>query len=306
MEKIKLEIHEKKRNGSYGTLGMPFLINSLRDSDLFEVGYHNETFKTARDFRSILLLCNGKKVCVDFWEYPAPTYTSGAYNYGFDLIVKIQDRNIPIKKVHRYLNRKKMLPKSIEELTEYKSKIVPWTFFPSRIFEKYVGKEDELIKDQVEVDKLGFFCGKAWKCRNKIMSKLSEQGIETWKSDQGNRRGGRKLKDDEFINYMRRSKYGIVLAGRASMVTDQKNRREVDYMMMKKPLLLNYKPYYYNEFVEGKHYIYIDDNTDLKTLEDRYNIEEIAKNGHQWYLDNVRPKQAAEVFRKILKDKLNV
>jgi hypothetical protein len=46
-----------------------------------------------------------------------------------------------------------------------------------------------------------------------------------------------------------------VLAGRASMVTDAKNRREIDYMMLKKPLLLNYKPKYYDEMIEGKHYI---------------------------------------------------
>jgi hypothetical protein len=138
------------------------------------------------------------------------------------------------------------------------------------------------------------------------MDYLKAQGIETWRSDQGNKRRGRPLSDDEFVRHMKRSKFGIVLAGRASMVTDAKNRREIDYMMLKKPLLLNYKPKYYDEMIEGKHYIYFDQETDLKDLENRYNIEEIAENGYQWYLRNVPPEAAAKTFRQILSDKLDI
>jgi len=163
----------------------------------------------------------------------------------------------------------------------------------------------ELAKD-VEVDKFGFFCGKAWKCRNGIMKHLRDQGISMQTSNQGNKRSGRPLDDKEFVKYMMGSKYGIVLAGRSSAVTDAKNRREMDYMMLKKPLLLNYRPKYYNPLEEGKHYIYFDEKTDLQSLENRYNIKEIGENGYQWYLDNVPPEGAAKTFRKILKERLDI
>ena len=306
MDKVKVEINRVQQNGHYGTLGMPDLLGAIKNSDLFEIGFHDVMIKTARHFRGTTLFCNGKKVYLDFWEYPTPCYTNAIYDYNFDLIIKIQDRYVDINKVHEYLNRKKMLPKSKEELQSYRDKICPWTFFPSRLFSQFVGKEDELLSDPKKVDKFGFFCGKGWTCRNKIMDHLKKNDIEVWKSDQGNKRTGRPLSDDEFRHYMATSKFGIVLAGRGSMVTDAKNRREIDYMMIKKPLLLNYKPKYYNELVEGVHYIYFDEKTDLNDLENRYNINEIAENGYQWYLENVPPEAAAKTFRTILKDKLDI
>jgi hypothetical protein len=305
MEKIKLEINRKQQNGHFGTLGMPFLLDVLKNSDLYEISLHEYFLKTARDMRATTLFANGKKIYLDLWEYPTPCYTKNAYDAEFDLIIKVQDMDMGTKRAHRYLNRKKMLPFSMEEIQAYRDKIEPWTFFPSRLFTKYVGKEDELNESPPEVDRLGFFCGKAWKCRNKIMASLSEKGLDVRKSNQGVK-GGRKLTDEDFIDYMKKSKYGIVLAGRSTAVTDCKNRREMDYMMLRKPLLLNYHPYYYNKLVEGVHFIKIDENTDLNDLENQYNIEEIGENGYQWYLENVRPDGAANVFRQILKDKLNI
>ena len=66
---------------------------------------------------------------------------------------------------------------------------------------------------------------------------------------------------------------------------------------------MNYKPYYYNELVPGKHYIYIDQNTDFNNLEKMYNIDEIAQNGYQWYKDNASEIGAAQSFLQIMKDK---
>lgn len=306
MEKIKISLNKNQHNGYAGTLGMPELLGALKSSNLFEIDYHDYMLKTARDMRGTTIFANGKKIYLDFWEYATPTYTENTYNANFDLIIKIQDCDVSNERSHRYLNRKKMLQKSFDEIKAFRSKIVPWTFFPSRIFASYVGKEDELNKERVEVDRLGFFCGKSWNCRNKILGSLAKKGIETRLSDQGDKRKGRPLTDDEFMNYMKRSKYGIVLAGRSTAVTDSKNRREIDYMMLQKPLLINYRPYYYNKLKEGVHYIYLDENTDLDSLEKMYNIDEIGKNGHQWYLENVRPEGSANVFRSILKEKLNI
>jgi len=305
VEKIKLGINKKQLDGYGGTLGMPYLLNALKNSDLYDMFYHEEALKVTRWYRATILQCAGKKIYLDLWEYPSPCYSLGVYNYDFDLIIKVQDCHVSTKRVHRYMNRKKMIPKSLEELQVFRDKFCPWTFFPSRLFTKFVGREEEL-QQEVEIDRLGFFCGKNWKARHKLLPELEKQGIEVIRSDQGLKKTGRPLNDDEYRDYMARSKYGIVLGGRSTVVTDKKNRREIDYMMMKKPLLLNYKPYYYNPLVEGKHYIYIDEDTDLKDLENRYNIKEIAENGYQWYLENATPEGAAKTFRKILKEKLNI
>jgi hypothetical protein len=190
-----------------------------------------------------------------------------------------------------------------ESLQEFVDKMVPWTFFPSRLCDPYVNKEEELFCDEIE--RVAFFCGKPWKCRHNILESIGNQGLEVIKSSQ-EKRSGKPLTDDQYIDYMRKSQYGIVLKGRASPVTDFKNRREADYMMMKKPLLLNYKPTYYNDFVDGVHFIYIDEKTDILKLEESHDIKKIAENGHQWYLDNMQPKGAANVFRQIMKDRFDI
>jgi hypothetical protein len=66
---------------------------------------------------------------------------------------------------------------------------------------------------------------------------------------------------------------------------------------------MNYKPFYYNPLVPGKHFIYMDEDTDIKNLENLYNIEEIAQNGYEWYKENASPMGAAKTFLKIMKDK---
>jgi len=299
MNKPKLLIH--KNVG--GTLGMDHIFPALIESDLFEVGYHDEFLNTTRGVRGTIVYFENKKVYIDFWEYPTPTFTNAVYKEKFDLIIALQCNNVTLSRAQRYLKRKRMMNLEDSEMKEYLSKIVPWTFFPSRMFVPYIGREQDLFCNDIE--RVGFFCGKSWKVRGKISKSLQGQGIEIIHSSQERRRG-RPLNDKQFIRYMQTSKYGIVLGGRASAVTDQKNRREADYMMMKKPLLINYHPFYYNQLENGKHFILIDEETDLNSLEERYNINEIAENGHQWYLNNLTPTGVANVFRQIMKEKLNI
>ena len=131
---------------------------------------------------------------------------------------------------------------------------------------------------------------------------LVRQKIEYRESDQSFK-NCRPLSDKEYVQYMAESKYGIVLPGRVSWFTEGKNRREIDYMMMRKPLLLTYTPYYYNELKPGIHYIKIDPETDISTLENDYDIDQIAENGFQWYKENASPLGAAKVFKQIMDDR---
>jgi hypothetical protein len=196
--------------------------------------------------------------------------------------------------------KKNILQKiSAEERAVFFDKIVPWTFFPSRMVKQFISKE----LDPHPVTTFGFFCGKKWRSRGKIYEVLEKQGIEIIASSQ-EIRAGRPLKDDEYIEKMRNSKFGIVLRGRAAHLTQAKNRREIDYMILRKPILMNYEPYYYNPLIPGKHFILIDEETDLKSIESMYNINEIAENGYQWYLNNASPEGCVNVFLQIIKERL--
>ena len=66
---------------------------------------------------------------------------------------------------------------------------------------------------------MGFFCGKGWHCRLKAVNNLKKSGIEVIGSDQAEQ-DGKTLTDEEYLDKMKSSKYGIVLAGRATAITD--------------------------------------------------------------------------------------
>ena len=230
-----------------------------------------------------------------------------AYNAGFDLIIKLQHRHSlnNNEELERVCQRKHILTASlnIEERRKYRDKFAVWTFFCSKMMLPFWGKEDMI--QPVPIERLGFFCGKTWKSRGAMLAKLQKEGIEIIHSSQETP-GQKPLTDQEYLHRMKSSRFGIVLGGKASHLTECKNRREIDYMMLTKPLCLNYKPSYYNPMVEGRHYIYLDAKIDLKNLENQYNIDEIARNGWQWYQDNASPAGITKTFLQIMREKLNV
>jgi len=299
--KPKLALNKIDVVSTYNTLGMAELLGYLINSDLFEISYHNERIRAGKGERGALLYYNDKRIYVDFWEYAMPSYTGEAYNAKLDLIIKLQDSDMSPEQYERNCLRKNTFTNlTKDQRLEYWNKIIPWTFFCSRMMKQFIGKEDEI--QPVPIERLAFFCGKEWKCRHGMRDKLRKDGIE-WNSSSQEWRTMTPLTDDEYIHKMKSSKYGLVLHGRASHVTDSKNRREIDYMMLKKPLLLNYKPYYYNPLIAGKHYIYIDEKTSCVELEKLYNIDEIAKSGYEWYKENGSPSGSAKTFLQIMNDR---
>jgi hypothetical protein len=300
--KPTLKINQKDLKNPLCTLGMSEILTYLLKSGLFNVEYHDERLKGLKCERATILYCNEKKIYLDFWEYSAPTYTDIVFDYNFDLIIKLQH----LKVTHDIFNqicikRKLFLNHPEEERQKFLDKVVPWTFFCSRLMRQFVGNEDNIIKEPTEI--LGFFCGKGWKCRHGMEKRLIQDGVVEYIHSSQEEKHKRPLSDLEYIRKMKTSKYGIVLHGRHSFLSNCKNRREMDYMMLKKPLLLNYRPYYYDPLIEGKHYIYIDEKTDLKNLENIYNIDEIAANGYEWYKNNASPMGLSNMFLKIMKDR---
>ena len=281
----------------WGTLGLKELLTFLIDSNLFDITYHNEKFSVMRGERGSTLYYNSKKIYLDLWDYSTPTYTDQIFNGNFDLVIKLQHPLMSEGVFEAACKEKNMFQSHTkEERLLFFKKIIPWTFFCSRMMRPFIGMEDLIPPEPIE--RFGFFCGKDWRCRRVIKEKLIRENIPYLISDQET--NTLPLKIEEYLHWMKTSKFGIVIHGRGAMGAEGKNRREIDYMMLKKPLLINYKPNYYNPLVEGKHYIYIDSNTDFKKLETMYNINEIANNGYQWYKDNASSKGVANTFLQIM------
>jgi len=300
MEKLKLKLNSNTLRSTGSTLGMRDLLGGLANSDIFEISHHTESISTMRGDRATIIYCNDKKVYLDLWEYPTPSHSMEIYNSNFDLIIKVQHSPCDFNTYNNYCNRKGIMkPVSVEDKKIYWNKFVPWTFFPSRLMFNYVKPE------QFEIKQLGFFCGKPWKCRHGMIKALPQQGIECIDSDQAFR-SGRPLSDEDYLKKMETSKYGIVLRGRSTKLTDCKNRREIDYMIMRKPLLLDYEPNYYNPLIKGKHYILIDEKTDINSIDKLYNVDEIEKNAYEWYLNNASMEAIPKTFFQIMTEKLKL
>jgi len=301
MNKPVLEINKNDIANPLMTLGMTEFLRYLEGSQLFDVKYHNLSIKAMRCERAAIVLFNGKKIYLDFWEYNTPTYSEEVYDYNFDLIIKLQHKQMDDARFLKTCHKRNILTKRTdEEKIAFSKKIVPWTFFCSRPIYKYLKKN--IPFPILPVEQLGFFCGKMWRCRKKWTNKLIKEKFKVIESN-NELKCGRIINDEEYAAEMIKSKYGIIIKGRSSHLTEGKNRREIDYMILKKPLLMNYKPFYYNPLIPGKHFIYFDENTSLQDLESKYNMNEIVNAASEWYENNASPEGVVKVFVQIMKDK---
>lgn len=293
---LKINLSQIGHHG--GTLGYDYIVNALKDSPLFDVQDHSDAVNPVKGTRATILYFNGRKIYLDFWEYSAPTHTEEVLNANFDLIIKLQHKMVTSKGYINYLRSKRIF-EGIQDpvLINFHKKIIPWTFFPSKSMFPYIDKEQELVS--LPTEQIGFFCGRNWKARHGMKARLDQEGIRYI----CNEVEGARISDDEFMHLMLSSQYGIVLPGRSTYISDSKNRREIDYMMMRKPLLISYRPYYYDPLIEGIHYILIHEKTNFKELENMYNIKDMVENAFQWYQRNATPSGIASSFLKIMSDK---
>lgn len=298
-----------------GTLGMDYILGILTNSELFNTEYHTDHLKTQRGERACIIYFEDKKIYLDFWEYYNPTHSKEAYDANFDLMIKLQHHKFSLDDYHNRCRRKNVLQHvSKEEREVFYKKIVPWTFFPSNDMLHYM-KLNNCVDGPVESlpeKQLAFFSGKNWKGRHfwfDLLDKQNDDNMVLLRHD-GNARHQKRgnnvyIRDvNEYLDLMRSSKYGLVLAGRGSMLTQAKNRREIDYMIMKKPLVINYDPYYYEDFVEGTHYIKLTKDTVIKDIENNYGVDKIAENAYDWYKRNASRHGVARSFLYIMESEL--
>lgn len=283
-------------------LGCSYLLRQLIKSNLFDIYYHNDVVgnkNASKAHLSSIIYYNGFKVLLDLWEFPTPTHTSHIIeDNSIKLIIKLQHRwhTYSAERYVRWCRSRNFCDHiSDERLFYFWRRIVPWTFFPSPLFEKDI---EEGIEYETNIDdnNVCFFYGRPWACRQMWFGWLEKQNIEyntSWKQN--------FVTPKNFKDLMLTCRYGLVINGKGHFLTDCKNRRTVEYMYLRKPLLLTHRPLYYNKMIPGYHYIPLTLNTDVKNIEDEYNVKEIAEHGREYFDDNFSSKGVATTFLQILK-----
>jgi len=285
----------------YTTLGMNYLVGSLMGSGIFEVGNHEETVEVPKGHRAIIIYLNDIKIYLDFWEYIYPAHSVKVYEQNFDIIIKLQHRCMTPEYYLQQCKEKKILVElSNNQKLEMFSKIVPWTFFPSQYLIDYASKlgstPDNL--EPIDTEQIGFFCGRNWRTRRRWNGRLGKSGFKMF-AHGGNNMENRPLEHDQFMHLMRSSQYGLVLPGRSSRFTEAKNRREIDYMLLKKPILMPYTPNYHNPLIPNKHYVLIDRHTKYDRLEARFDFDKMVEDAYEWYIQNASPYGVVKTFLEI-------
>ena len=297
--KIKISINRTQANSIKG-LGLPLFFHALKTSDLFDIDYHDETCGERHRTLQTLFICNGRKIVLDTFESAYTTCSKEILEGNYDLILKLQQADMPVDDIVDFVVDV-LKTYSVDEIRAFYNKVVPWTFFHSRMFER--DWKNKVIYTPSPHTNIGFFCGRDWDKRKPHMDELRQSGIEVFCSNHGGV-PDIKLQNQDFIKRMLSSRLGIVLEGIDSPVTNGKNRREMDYMMVRKPLLLDYKPFYYNPLIPGKHYVYWDKN--IKELNAQYTnreLAEIEQNAYEWYNNNASRLGVAKSLRQILQEK---
>ena len=294
--KIKISINRAQSDSVKG-LGLPLFLHAIKTSDLFDVGYHDEVCLPRHITLQSVLVCNGKKVLLDTYESAYTTCAKEVMKGDYALILKLQHKNMPLEDIVCFLSSitKEYSP---DELHAFYNKTVPWTFFHSRMFER------DWLKDAMYTpsshNKVGFFCGRGWDRRQARIAELRQCGLEVLCSNHGGVPDMR-LRNKDFIDRMLSSRLGIIMEGIDSPITDGKNRREMDYMLVRKPIVMDYKPCYYNPLVPGKHYIYWDRNiADISAEYTDADLAEIEHNAHEWYTKNASRHGMASSLHQIL------
>ena len=90
----------------------------------------------------------------------------------------------------------------------------------------------------------------------------------------------------DYINRIMSWNAMLILQGKRDRHTDGKNRREAECASIRMPMILNYKPYYLNPFEAGKHYLYVEQPSDIELVltELEARKQELAENAYQWWL----------------------
>src|SRR5690606_10439446 len=140
----QLSLNKRHFTRNVSTLGLNFLLKALGGNPSFNLSLHEDSVNAMRGMHGSVIYFEDKRIYLDMWEYPTPSHTEAIFKQNFDLIIKVQHRDISSEAYNQFCDRKNMMQITKLEREAFLNKFVPWTFFPSRIMEGYLGREGEL------------------------------------------------------------------------------------------------------------------------------------------------------------------
>lgn len=104
---------------------------------------------------------------------------------------------------------------------------------------------------------------------------------------------------NEYIEILKKCKWGLILQGGNKYNCDGKNTREIEYASCGMPLVLNYCPTYDFSFEPNKHFLYLEKPEDLEKLE-YINPEPYAKASEELWHKYFKPESAVSYLMELI------
>lgn len=185
---------------------------------------------------------------IDDWDYSYPT----SYLDNPKVLYPYLKNNLPptILKIQYSSNHKE---KYDNLYNKYNIKVLPFIIFPNRYFNLGFDKWDSNKQHKY----LCFHTGRQWRERSRWINYLKNNISEIPQINT-------KLTTQEYQSLLLDTKWGLVLKGKGI----GKNRREIEYMSIGMPLVLNYKPEYPFPYNANEHYVYLEKPKDIEKLKD--------------------------------------
>jgi hypothetical protein len=190
---------------------------------------------------------NEQSFFIDDWDYHYPTSSLANANIPH---YYLQENKPTILKIQYTINNQSLYDKIYEK---FQIKVLPFIIFPNKVFNLSFNK----WKYTDNHEYLCFHTGRIWRERHKWVNYLNNSSFK--KPDTS-----KQLNEKDFESLLLKTKWGLILKGKGV----GKNRREVEYMSIGMPLVLNYKPEYPFPYNPDEHYVYLEKPSDIDKLID--------------------------------------
>ena len=230
----------------------------------------------------------GKRVLIDVWDFGnnMSAFLSMQNAPHVDLVLMIQRT-----REHSWPNDRGI-------------KVLPWTMFHTEhaTWLRYILTYRNRVRKTAKVYRSAFTGASRFHRRAPWVAALEHiEGVflRTYEGSTANRVGTL----DDYISMILEWGSGIILKGGCHRYTDGKNRREVEFGGLGIPMILNYRPHYYDDLTPDKHYIYAETVEDLPGCIERANGEEgkvCAYEAGQWWSRNAGNRGICESFMRIM------
>jgi len=232
---------------------------------------------------------NGKLVCLDVWDYAHPMLRwltgDGPDIPGLALIIKIQKS-------------------AIRDVKPIEGRGVPvsnWSMFHTAQMD-WLDKLEarrEMVKRSTKSHLLGC-TGRTWRNRTAWIDEIERQDwiySHFW----GTR--ARTGTFDEYVALAATWSCMLGLQGKGDRWTSANNRRDCEAPSLGIPLVLNYSPSYFNDFLPGVHYHRVSKPEDIKKLPDVLDwsyLDSLAGEAGIWWNENCSPEGLCKSLLQVL------